>query len=184
MESLFATSSFVFYASQQIAHFFRSDIWLNLVLLIKGLGALFTLVLGFLVIYLIIKNNVVGTKIAPFKTALGKPAVVGRNSEIQKGLQRVKQRIAKKNTEEDRLAVLEASQLLEKALAVTGHKGPSLRKNLEAVPVWVSTSLSDIMAAYNVRIKIVHSPQTTISSEEAERAVATIEKALKDLGLV
>ena len=184
MESLFATSSFVFYAGQQSAQFFRSDVWLNLVLLVKGLGALSILILGFLVIYLIIKNNVVGVKIAPFKIALGKPAVARINPEIQKGLQKVKQRIAKKNTEEDRVAVLEASQLLEKALALTGHKSPSLRKNLEAVPIWVSTSLSDIMAAYNVRIKIIHSPQTNISSEEAEQAVAVIEKALKDLGLV
>ena len=39
MESLFATSSFVFYAGQQSAQFFRSDVWLNLVLLVKGFDA-------------------------------------------------------------------------------------------------------------------------------------------------
>ncbi len=181
---LFTTSSFGFYAQQQLAEFFQSEIWWNLMLLVKGLGALATLVLAGLVIFLIIKNNVVGIKLAPIKTMLHKPAVASKNSELLRRLQKIKQRLVKQDAEEDRLAVLEASQLLERGLALTGHKDASLRKNLEAVPAWVATSISDILAAYNVRIRIVHSPHAAVSHEEAERAVQVMEKALQDLKLI
>lgn len=178
-----ATSSFAYYLLETFSVFLRSELWLNILMFMQAVGLLITIVLLGIINFLIIKNNLVGAKLASIKVVLQKSGVP-KSNEIAKRLERAKQRLAKKELEEDRLAVIEASQLLEKGLALLGYKDSLARVNIEAVSLWASVTVSEILSAYNLRMRIVHFPNEPISHEEAERAISIFERALKDLGVI
>ena len=178
-----ATSSFAYEMINRVDKTLNSETMVNALFVLKAAGLLVTLVMIYLVIFIIIKTNLIGTKLLPLKIILNRPNQA-KDATLAAEMARVKKRIEQKNPSEDRLAVLAACQLLERGLAKMGKKNALFRENVEAIPYWSLTTSDKIFFAYNLRTKLVHNPREQVSHEEAQEAVEIFEKALQDLGQI
>ena len=178
-----ATSSFIHILVERANEVLGSQTWVNVVFILRAAGLLVTLIMIYLVIFVVIKTNLIPQKLLPLKIVLNRPNKT-KDSGFVSRMNEIKKRIERKNPDEDRLAVLAASQLLESGLAKLGQKKPLFRENIESIPYWSSVTPDKIFSAYNTRTKLVHNPNERVSHEEAEEAVETFEKAIRDLGVI
>jgi hypothetical protein len=178
-----ATSSFSDVLVSKLENFFDSPSWVNLVYIFKAAGLLASLILLFGVILVVIKANIIGMKWLPVKTVLKRPNHV-KDPHFASQILKIKKMVSQKNPEEDRLAILAASQLLERGLAKVGQKSLVFRENVENIPYWSTVSPDKIFSAYSVRTKLLHNPDEQVSHEQVAEAVETFESALQDLGVI
>jgi len=149
----------------------------------KVTGIVLTLVFASLIAILIIKMIALGAKIRgrrmPF--AISFPAVEDR---LARDWARVRSRLDKATDADDRLAVIEADQILDQALKAQGIPGDTMASRLENLKPLQLSNLSDVWVAHKMRNRLVHEPSSRISRYEAETAVKIFEKALKELGVL
>ncbi|MDO8436387.1 MAG: hypothetical protein Q7S82_03350 [bacterium] len=84
---------------------------------------------------------------------------------------------------EYKLAIIEASSLMDDTLQKMGYKGDSLGEKLKNVPPLVLPNIKDIEEAHRIHGNIVHDPDYRLSLEEARNNLAVYEKTFQDLQL-
>lgn len=180
---LIPTSSIQYYAWQNIQELFASQLAADLVLALKALSLLVSFALFIGIVYFVIRTNVLKEKVESV-TSVVRPEQVRKNKKVLDMIRSARNRLNRVNNEEDRSAVVDALRALEEAFKALGQKGPSLREIVGSVQMWKSTSASEVMRAYELRMRIVHAPHASLTHDEALGAVEICEKALKDLGFV
>ncbi len=80
-----------------------------------------------------------------------------------------------------KLAVIEADELLNKALEKTGYGGMDLAEKLEKIPEDVISNLGELKKVRRIRDDIIADPSYQLTKEEAQRIIKAYEKALRDL---
>jgi hypothetical protein len=80
-----------------------------------------------------------------------------------------------------KLAVIEADELLNKAMEEIGYQGKDLTEKLEKVTEDVISNLKELKEIRKVREDIIQDPTYKLSKEEAKRVLKVYEKSLKDL---
>ena len=81
------------------------------------------------------------------------------------------------------LSVLNADNLVDRALRERGFKGQTMGERLKNA----TSSLSDCnctWTAHKLRNRIAHEPDSNVTYDEARYAVACFKKTLKDLGAI
>lgn len=182
-----SSSSISYFMAQDVRGYFNmlisSQVFANVVSLIKAVSLLASVVLFMGIVYLILRMNLIGIKVAAVKQVV-RPQSIAKNKQIARKFKAIRARLARQNPEEDRRAVIEASQLFEHALETLGHTGKPLEALLSDIPIWKSTNPGEILEARSVRVNLVHRPGMRFSHADAEQAVAVFEKALTDLGIL
>jgi len=138
-----ATSSFSNVVLDGLGDILSSESLANIILILKAVGLLATLVMIYLVIFVVIKTNLISEKLLPLKLVLNRPNKT-KDSSLAAEMEKIKKKIGKKDSAEDRTAVLAASQLLERGLAKVGQKSTLFRENVEGVPYWSSVNPDQI----------------------------------------
>lgn len=85
---------------------------------------------------------------------------------------------------EYKLAVMEADSMLNDALKQMGYTGESLGERLEKITKETLPNLDEVWEAHKIRNNLVHDPDYKLTFNEAKRALAIFEKALKSLELL
>lgn len=168
----------------QIIPFF--DVWrdkfLNILPLIKLGSGIFSAIFFLLVLWLIIKTQIVSTKINEVAEAITKSTVPRKKA--LKEWAAIAQRFRRGSEAELKLAVIEADKLFDDTIKRMGFTGETMSERLKKITPAQLSVIDDIWNAHKVRNNIVHTPDYKLSRLEAEAAIAVYEKALKEWGLI
>ena len=85
------------------------------------------------------------------------------------------------NENDRKQALIAADSLIEKILALAGYSGENLGERLKKIEPSDLVSLNDIWEAHKTRNRIAHEAGYKLSGEDAARALALYEKALREL---
>jgi hypothetical protein len=80
-----------------------------------------------------------------------------------------------------KLAVIEADELLNKAMEEIGYQGKDLTEKLEKVTEDVISNLEELKEIRKVKEDIIQDPSYRLLKEEAKRVLRVYEKSLRDL---
>ncbi|MEF8847136.1 MAG: hypothetical protein V5A57_01755 [Candidatus Paceibacterota bacterium] len=83
-----------------------------------------------------------------------------------------------------KLAVMEAENLLDKTLKRLGYEGDNIEERLEQVPKGKIGNLNEIKIAHELRNDIAYDPDYQLQKEEVKEALGIYEKALQDLEVI
>jgi len=83
-----------------------------------------------------------------------------------------------------KLAVMEAENLLDKTLKRMGYEGDNIEQRLEQAPKGKIDNLKEVKIAHELRNDIAYDPDYQLQKEEVEKALGIYEKALKDLEVI
>lgn len=147
---------------------------------VKVFALVLTVLFGVGILALIIKMNLFGVKMKAAKSFIVK-AHPAKKEKLSREWEKVKNRLRRGNDAEDRLAVIEADQLLDLVLKRAGFKGETMGDRLEKVKPWQLKSIEGVWNAHKIRNRLVHEPQVRLGHYEAETAVKIFENALKEL---
>lgn len=100
---------------------------------------------------------------------------------IEQAWLKIQERIEKGDEANLKLAVIEAESILDDILKRMALPGKDMGERLEQINKQQLNSLDEVWEAHRLRNLIVHQSGIKISYQEAERAVRSYEKALKEL---
>lgn len=152
--------------------------------ILKPISFLLSLILGFFVVWSVVKFRQI------MKSMKGLPALAPKyaqekSPEIQRRALENWQKILEKgkslDENERKFAVIEADTLFDKILQLAGYLGENLGERLKNVEKGDIESLDDIWEAHKIRNRIAHEANFKLSSESAELALSRFEKALREL---
>lgn len=85
---------------------------------------------------------------------------------------------------EQKLAVIEADDMLDASLKRLGYAGQTLEEKLEKLTSATLPNMEQIHESRRLRNNIVHDPDYRLSSEEAKKALDVYAKAFRDLQIL
>jgi hypothetical protein len=103
---------------------------------------------------------------------------------VKKGFKRwtgVIKRIESGKEVECKMAVIEADDILKEILQKVGYKDEFLDDILNSVDDKVLPSLEEVKKVHDIRNKIVHDPDSTLTVEQARNIIRVYQKALSEL---
>jgi hypothetical protein len=153
--------------------------WLGL---IEFISAVISLALLAGIIYVAIKLNVFGKKIAQFTDVtshldLTKRRTVRAWTQIQK-------RVQAGDESNLKLAVIEADKVMDEILKRSGFAGETMADRLKGLNTAQLSNLQQVWEAHKLRNRIVHEPDFEVSKKEAEYAVSIYGRAFQEFGLI
>lgn len=151
-------------------------IWLKILALI--LSALFL----WGIIYIIVKANYLEIKKEQFLDILGRPYVAKRRS--LKAWRQIQQRLRSTESNQWKLAILEADHILNEILKMSGYLGPKLEDKLELLTPAQLSNVEDIKKVHQIRHKIASDPSFQITNEEAREIIEVYKKSFIELNLI
>lgn len=95
--------------------------------------------------------------------------------------EQIKARLQKGDEANRKLAVIEADNLIDEILKRMGLPGNTFEEKMKQIEVQEIKSADKILEGHRTRNMIVHQPNFSLSQEEAEKALADFEEALKEL---
>ena len=101
--------------------------------------------------------------------------------KIEKDWRKIIARLNMASEPEQKLAVIEADNIMNETLKRMGFAGNSLAERLTKLTSATLPNIEDLQAAHKVRDKIVHDPNYGLSLEETKNVLGVFEKALRDL---
>lgn len=149
---------------------------------LKWLGGVLSLVFGGLIIFLIIKLQIIDNW---FKTAgnfLLTQAFPKRH--LNKSWQKILTRLSKSDEANLRLALIEADNLFDDLLKQMRLPGESMADRLRYIDSSQISNIDEIWRAHKLRNVMVHNHEYPITRNEMEFGVKAYEKALKELEFI
>lgn len=145
---------------------------------LKILAGFLSIIFAYGIAYSVYKANKILKAMRAHDEPQGAPVEKDKNlEEWQKILAR-----GSSDGENDRkLALIAADSLIEKILALAGYSGENLGEKLKNIEPSDLDSLQDLWEAHKIRNRIAHEADYKLSREEAIRALALYEKALREL---
>lgn len=159
-----------------------SDQVLYIINNLKWLGALAAIIFGGLTVFLIIKMQIIDNW---FKTA-GKFLLTQTfpKRHLNKSWQKILGRLAKKDEDSLRLALIEADNLFDDLLKQMGLPGESMADRLKYIDSSQVSNIDEIWRAHKLRNVLVHNHEVPITGNEIEFSITAYEKALKELEFI
>lgn len=149
---------------------------------LRWLGGVLSLVFGGLIIFLIIKLQIIDSW---FKTAgnfLLTQAFPKRH--LNKSWQKILTRLSKSDEANLRLALIEADNLFDDLLKQMRLPGESMADRLRYIDSSQISNIDEIWRAHKLRNVMVHNHEYPITRNEMEFGVRAYEKALKELEFI
>ncbi len=100
---------------------------------------------------------------------------------LEKNWQKIQERLEKTDEANLKLAIIEADYLLDEILKRMGLAGKDMGERLEQLGVGQLKTIDEVWEAHRLRNLIVHQPNVMVTNHQVEKAIASYEKALKEL---
>src|SRR3989344_6009061 len=104
-----------------------------------------------------------------------------KTNKILEDWQKILAQCVSANESDRKVALIAADTLVEKILALAGYSGENLGDRLKNIEPSDLDSLQDLWEAHKIRNRIAHEADYKLSREDAVRASALYEKALREL---
>lgn len=133
------------------------------------------------IIHIIRATNYVNLKKEQFLEPLGKDYVSRRRSLL--AWKNIQKRLLSKDQNDWKLAILEADQILNEILKMSGYLG-RLSDQLKILTDAQLKNIEDVRLAHDISDKIKNNPSFIITQEEVKDAVAAYEQSFRELNLI
>lgn len=134
------------------------------------------LILG--IIYSVYKSNQIFRAMHAFDEPKGAPPE--RNANVE-SWQKILAQGGSDSENDRKQAVIAADSLVEKILEMAGYSGENLGEKLKNIEQADLDSLEALWEAHKIRNRVAHEPGSPLPKEDALRALADFEKALREL---
>ncbi|MCX6813366.1 MAG: hypothetical protein NTV77_02740 [Candidatus Azambacteria bacterium] len=149
---------------------------------IKWLGGFLTLIFGSLIVFVIIKLQLIDKL---FKT-VGNFLLTNTfpKRRLNKSWQKILLRLNKNDEANLRLALIETDNIFDDLLKQMRLPGESMADRLKYLNSSQISNIDEIWQAHKLRNTIVHNPEYPITKNEIESSVRAYENALKELEFI
>lgn len=162
-------TGFINYISEKL-------IWFQLVsFFISGI------LLGFIIYYLL-KINFLKENVEYFFDVLGAKDIPRRRT--LKAWKQIQKRLKMRETNQLKLAILEADRILNEILKMAGYQGKTIDERLQQITSAQLSNIEEIKQARKIRSRIANEPDFIITPNEAEIAIDIYRKAFQELNLI
>ena len=155
---------------------------LQLVSSLKWLGRIISLIFGALIIFLIIKLQIIDKWFKNVGNFLLTQAFPKRH--LNKSWQKILARLNKSDEANLRLALIEADNLFDDLLKQMRLPGESMADRLKYIDSSQIANIDEVWRAHKLRNVLVHNHEYPITRNEMELGVKAYEKALKELEFI
>lgn len=133
------------------------------------------------IVHIISATNYINMKKEQFLEPLGKDYVSRRRSLI--AWNRIQQRLASEDSNNWKIAILEAERILNEILKMSGYLG-KLSDQLKTLTEEQLKNIEDVGRAHAVGVKIKNDPSFVITREEAREVIGVYEQSFRELNLI
>jgi hypothetical protein len=103
--------------------------------------------------------------------------------EMSKRWSKIRKRTESGTESDYKLAIIDADDLLEEVLDNRGYEGKDFQEVVEKAGRLLSTILSDVLRAHEVRNSIVYDPDYKLSPDQAKKLLDIYESAVNNVGM-
>ena len=165
-----------------LAAFFASERWMHLFFRIQLASGILCAVLFVAIVYLVIKSNVLGVKMEAYSEAFSQKSFTVPKKKMLKKWAEIQGRAQSTYEADYKLALLDADKLFDETLKIMGFDGKDMGERLKAVNSKQLRNIDDIWWAHKLRNQMVHETRSKTARGDVQRAIASFEKSLKELG--
>ncbi|MBI4991770.1 MAG: hypothetical protein HZB99_00950 [Candidatus Harrisonbacteria bacterium] len=149
---------------------------------IKIISVIFSAIFLWGIIYIVAKTNYLEIKKEQFLDIWGSKSVSRRRT--LRAWKQILKRLQSKESNQWKLAILEADYILNEILKMSGYLGNKLEEKLELITPAQLASVDQVRNAHEVRDKISKDPTYELSAEEAAAVIEIYKQAFKELNLI
>lgn len=159
-----------------LAPFFIHNLWW-----IKILSVLISGLLLWGIVHILSKLNYANMRVEQFLNILGSSGLSRRRS--LRAWRQIQARLATEDPQQWKIAILEADEILDEVLKLSGYLG-KMEDKLDLITPAQLASIEDIKTAHRIRNQISGSPAFELSREVAERAAGIYKRAFVETNLI
>ncbi len=134
------------------------------------------------IIYYIVRLNLIGERVEYFFDVLGANHISRRRT--LRAWKQIKKRLKTRETNQLKLAILEADKVLNEILRMAGYPGRNIDERLQQITSAQLSNIEEILQVHKIRNRIANEPDFIITSNEAEIAIDIYKKAFQELRLI
>lgn len=168
----------IFDGATKLTNFLIRHDYSRIIYWLKILASLLSALLIYGIAYSVYKANKILKAMRAHDEPQGVPVEKDKNLEEW---QKILAKSASENESDRKVALIAADTLIEKILALAGYSGENLGEKLKNIEPSDLDSLQDLWEAHKIRNRIAHEADYKLSREDATRALALYEKALREL---
>lgn len=136
----------------------------------------------FLVIYMTVSLNLVGEKVEHWVDVWNFKRISKRRAF--RAWRQIQKRLKIGGETQLKLAVLEASRILDDILKTAGYPGSNLDERLESITPAQFSNIEELRQVQKIRNRIVSEPDFSLTPEETEIAINIYKRTFVYLGLI
>lgn len=168
--------NFLFEVRNYFAPWFSNNLWWLQVLAVVLSG-----IFLWGIVHIISATNYINMKKEQFLEPLGKDYVSRRRSLI--AWNRIQQRLASEDSNNWKIAILEAERILNEILKMSGYLG-KLSDQLKILTEEQLKNIEDVGRAYAIGVKIKNDPSFVLTQDEAKEVIGVYEQSFRELNLI
>jgi hypothetical protein len=165
---------------EQISSFFSSQLFSNLVFIIKIILIVFSSILSVAIVVLLFKTEWLRFRFFEDYTEFFASRPFGTKEHFKK-IESVHKKLKSGKESEYKIAVMEVDDFFKEILVKMNYKGETLDAILGQINSKVLPSIEEIKEAHAVRNNIVRNPDYHLTEDQAVNIVKIYEKALGEL---
>lgn len=165
---------------EQISSFFSSQLFLNLIFIVKIIFIIFSFILSVAIIILLLKTDWLRFRFFEDYTEFFASRPLGAKEHFKK-IESVHKKLKSGKESEYKMAVIEMDDFLKEVLIRMNYKGETFDTILNQINSKVLPSVEEIKEAHVVRNNIIRNPDYHLTEDQANNIVKIYEKALGEL---
>lgn len=105
--------------------------------------------------------------------------LVSKKKKLSSDWDKIMARLESGNESEYKVAIIEADNLIEDLVTRLGYKGSDTREKLESIPEGQIENIDRIKEAHEVRNRVIHEDDFSLSKEEARKVLEDFSELLR-----
>jgi hypothetical protein len=151
-------------------------------LIIQVVSLLISTIFLFLIIFFLIKTDIIGERVEHYIGVLGSKDISKRRS--LKAWKQIQKKLRMKESNQWKLAILEADKILDEILRMAGFPGRNLDERLEQADPAQIPNLEELRQAHKTRDRIANEPAFIVTQNEVGIIIEIYRKTFQDLNLI
>jgi hypothetical protein len=168
-------TSFILDLSKEIADFYNSGAFA----VIKFILGIYTVVLVVDIVLLLFQRGL-GADFREGLLGVNVPKeLIKKKDKLKLEWGKISKRLESGNVSEYKVAVIEADNLIDDLIKRMGYQGENMKERLNVIPAGHLNNLEEIKAAHEIRNKIIHEENFSLSKEEAKKILHDYSELLR-----
>jgi len=165
---------------EKFSQFLNSGQWLNFIFWLKIISFIISLFLFTILIILLFKMRArIRSSLDIVSESIGAPVLP--KMKTTKKWEKLLKQVETGDENAYKLAVIEADKTFDDMLKKIGYQGKDMGERMKQIKPGQMANIDELWQAHRTRNNIVHDPDFKITRSQAEKAVKTYEKILKEL---